>query len=161
RFLSPLTDIADRFRANLSDSSVLAAYTSGYRWVNEEFVAVIRSDSAHFKTHSILVNDFHFSLLPRFLKDAIRTRSVTFFLHVPFPSTDLIQVVLPAPVLYDLIDGMCSADTVGFQTVRDREAFRELAARIRKFPNNLRVCPATVDAAQIEAVLSRPQTLRF
>jgi alpha,alpha-trehalose-phosphate synthase [UDP-forming]/trehalose-phosphatase len=61
----------------------------------------------------IWVHDYHLMMLPRFLRERGVTASVGWFLHVPFPSSDVYRIL---PVRNEILKGVLSADLVGFHT---------------------------------------------
>lgn len=70
----------------------------------------------------IWVHDYH--MIP--LGSALRGRGITnrlgFFLHIPWPSSDVVSAL---PGYRKLLEGLASYDLVGFQTARDAEHFSE------------------------------------
>ncbi|MBN8530824.1 MAG: trehalose-6-phosphate synthase [Alphaproteobacteria bacterium] len=73
----------------------------------------------------IWVHDFHFIPLAAELRRRGVKNRIGFFLHVPFPSR---EVLMTLPVHYELMSTLGAYDVIGFQTQRDLEAFRDYAA---------------------------------
>ena len=94
--------------------------TQAYFRVNEFFarklVPLVQPDDL------IWVHDYH--LIP--LGSALRGRGIHnrlgFFLHIPWPSSDVVSAL---PGYRRLLEGLASYDLVGFQTDRDAEHFSE------------------------------------
>ncbi len=67
-------------------------------------------------------------LLPKLLREAQPTSTIGFFLHIPFPSFELLRV-LPEDVRTGLIEGILGADLVGFHTNDYMQHFLESATK--------------------------------
>jgi trehalose-6-phosphate synthase len=61
----------------------------------------------------IWVHDYHLMLLPLYLKKKLPEASVGFFLHIPFPTSEIFRIL---PVREELLRGILSSDLVGFHT---------------------------------------------
>ncbi len=59
----------------------------------------------------VWVHDFHLFLLPQFLKELNPDLRVGFFLHIPFPSSEIFREL---PVREELLKALLHADLVGF-----------------------------------------------
>jgi trehalose 6-phosphate synthase len=68
----------------------------------------------------IWVHDYHLIPLARCLRVLDVDAPIGFFLHVPFPSFEILRAL---PSYADLIEALLSYDVIGFQTDIDREAF--------------------------------------
>ncbi len=71
-------------------------------------------------TDLIWVHDYHLMAMPALLRARGVTAPIGFFLHVPFPSPDMLASV---PEAGALIADLLSADLLGFQTSNDLENF--------------------------------------
>lgn len=81
-----------------------------YQRVNEAFAnAVI--DTYQPGDH-IWINDYHLLLAPAMIRRALPEAIIGLYLHVPFPSSEIFRCL---PVRSQLLDGMLSANVVGFQ----------------------------------------------
>jgi trehalose 6-phosphate synthase len=82
----------------------------------------------------IWVHDYHLIPLASELRKAGITQPIGFFLHVPFPDFDVLQVL---PDRNYILRAMCAYDVVGFHTHRDLASFRaavsepEIGAEVR------------------------------
>ena len=94
-------------------------YWHYYKKVNEKFAQrIIR----FIKRNTVVwVHDYHFFLLPQYIKSKKKVR-INFFLHIPFPSPELF---LKLPWRKEIIDGMLSFDFIGFHTEIDKRNFIE------------------------------------
>jgi alpha,alpha-trehalose-phosphate synthase [UDP-forming]/trehalose-phosphatase len=79
--------------------------------VHDVFADAARRHSA--PNDTIWVHDYHLLLLARALRARGHRGRIGLFLHVPFPSLDILAIL---PWARDLIDGMLDFDLVGFHT---------------------------------------------
>jgi trehalose 6-phosphate synthase/phosphatase len=87
------------------------AHWEAYVAVNEKFCAAVLAQAGPDDT--IWVHDYQLLLLPELLRRARPEASIGFFLHIPFPSHELIRVL---PWRTELLRGMLGADLIGFHT---------------------------------------------
>jgi len=59
----------------------------------------------------VLVQDYHFALLPRMIKKSRPDARVAIFWHIPWPNPEAFSI---CPWQRDLVDGLLGADLVGF-----------------------------------------------
>jgi alpha,alpha-trehalose-phosphate synthase [UDP-forming] len=83
-----------------------------YRAVNRRFADAIL-DELQPGPGLVLIQDYHFALLPRMLKEARPELSVGHFWHIPWPSRDAFGIF---PWAEELLDGMLGNDVLGFHT---------------------------------------------
>jgi trehalose 6-phosphate synthase/phosphatase len=76
---------------------------------------------------SIWVHDYHLMLLPHLLREAEPEAPIGFFLHIPFPASDLFRVL---PRREELLRGLLGADCVAFQTHAHLQHFRASLLRV-------------------------------
>jgi trehalose 6-phosphate synthase/phosphatase len=95
--------------------SELATYEQShweaYVAVNEKFCEAVLAEAGPEDT--IWVHDYQLLLLPEMLRKARPEAAIGFFLHIPFPSQELIRVL---PWRNELLRGMLGADLIGFHT---------------------------------------------
>jgi len=91
-----------------------------YRELNQAFAAVICDTSAHGAT--VLVQDYHLSLLPGMLAMQRADLRCVHFTHTPFADPSALRV-LPERAARDLLGGMAAAAGCGFHTTRWEAAF--------------------------------------
>ena len=94
----------------------------GYRSVNRAFAAALAPLLG--PDDLIWVHDYQLLSLPAELRAQGVNNRIGFFLHIPF-TPPVITEVLPRAA--ELLAGLAAADVVGFQTVRDRDAFAACA----------------------------------
>ncbi|KAJ1732856.1 Trehalose-6-P synthase/phosphatase complex subunit [Coemansia biformis] len=75
----------------------------------------------------IWVNDYHLMLLPRLLRERLPNAKIAFFLHIPFPSSEIFRCL---HVRKELLEGMLGADVVGLQTFAYKRHFVQTAKRV-------------------------------
>lgn len=96
-----------------------------YRQVNQKMtdalVPMLRP------TDMLWIHDYHLMAMPAMLRTRGVTGPIGFFLHIPFPSADLLDSV---PEAGALIRDLVAADLIGFQTANDVENFAEAARRL-------------------------------
>ena len=90
-----------------------------YRDANERFTAAIlerlRPDDL------VWVHDYQLMLVPGMLREAVPGVRVGFFLHIPFPASDVFRIL---PQRDAILEGLLGADVVAFQTHEHLGAFR-------------------------------------
>ncbi|CAG8145180.1 unnamed protein product [Penicillium salamii] len=77
----------------------------------------------------IWVHDYHLLVLPGILRKRIPQAEIGFFLHTPFPSSEVFRCLSPRD---QLLDGILGADLVGFQTEEYRNHFLQSCSRLRR-----------------------------
>jgi len=82
-----------------------------YKRVNEIFadaiVSVAREDDIFW------VQDYHFMLLPKLIRDRLPKATIGFFLHIPFPAYEVYRLL---PWRREILEGLLGANLVGFHT---------------------------------------------
>ncbi|WP_426491718.1 bifunctional alpha,alpha-trehalose-phosphate synthase (UDP-forming)/trehalose-phosphatase [Hymenobacter sp. 102] len=87
------------------------AHWDAYVAVNQKFCRAVLELAGPEDT--IWVHDYQLLLLPQLLREARPNATIGFFLHIPFPSYELIRVL---PWRRELLRGMLGADLLGFHT---------------------------------------------
>lgn len=82
-----------------------------YRDANEVFADAVAS--VYRPGDTIWIHDYHLLLLPGLLRTRLPGARIGFFLHIPFPSSELFRTL---PQRDDLLEGVLGADLVGFHT---------------------------------------------
>ncbi|HEX9208780.1 MAG TPA: trehalose-6-phosphate synthase [Steroidobacteraceae bacterium] len=83
-----------------------------YRSVNEKFAAVVAAE-AKSESPVILIQDFHFALLPRLVRERKPKATIALFWHIPWPNAETFGV---CPWKREVLAHMLSADVLGFHT---------------------------------------------
>ena len=106
------------------------AHWQAYVAVNEKFCDAVLALAGPEDT--IWVHDYQLLLLPELLRKARPDATIGFFLHIPFPSYELIRVL---PWGAELLRGMLGADLIGFHTFGYMHHFLSAVAHLLGFPN--------------------------
>jgi alpha,alpha-trehalose-phosphate synthase [UDP-forming] len=96
-----------------------------YHRVNERFADVIASSAEPGAT--VWVHDYQLQLVPAMLRERRPDVRIGFFLHIPFPASD---VFARLPWREQILRGLGGADVIGLQTPRDAENLRRAAVRV-------------------------------
>jgi trehalose 6-phosphate synthase len=96
-----------------------------YVKVNERFADAVAEEAAEGAT--VWVQDYQLQLVPAALRERRPDLRIGFFLHIPFPPTELF---LQLPWRKRIIEGLLGADLVGFHTPGGARNFRALATRL-------------------------------
>ena len=129
-----------------------------YQAVNRKFADALLDEMEGEPSPAVLVQDYHFALLPRMIKEGRPDARVAIFWHIPWPNPEAFAI---CPWQRELLDGMLGADLVGFhiqahcnnflETVDrtlesriDREHFavnrREHITAVKPFPISVEYC---------------------
>jgi len=138
-----------------------------YRAVNEKFAEV----AAHVWRPGDLVwvHDYQLVLVPQLLRARIPSATIGFFLHIPFPVSEVVRTL---PWRDQVLEGMLGADLVGFHTFTYRKHFASSVLRILGIPSKgdcvyidgrqirLGVFPIGVDARTFVELAEDPDVQR-
>jgi trehalose-6-phosphate synthase len=83
-----------------------------YQAVNRKFADVVAAESRS-KDPLILVQDYHFALLPRLLRERKPAATIALFWHIPWPNAETFGV---CPWKQQILTQMLAADILGFHT---------------------------------------------
>ncbi|HTS78194.1 MAG TPA: trehalose-6-phosphate synthase [Bryobacteraceae bacterium] len=82
-----------------------------YRAVNRRFADAFLKEAAEERDPLVLVQDYHFALVPRMIKEARPDARVAIFWHIPWPNPEAFAI---CPWQRELLDGLLGADLIGF-----------------------------------------------
>ena len=82
-----------------------------YKQVNEKFAQALLQEIGNAEAPVILIQDYHFALLPRLIKNARPDARVAIFWHIPWPNPEAFGI---CPWQKELLDGLLGADLIGF-----------------------------------------------
>lgn len=82
-----------------------------YRQVNRRFADVLVEEVSGEEQPVILIQDYHFALLPRMVKERLPHARVAIFWHIPWPNPESFEI---CPWQAQLLDGLLGADLIGF-----------------------------------------------
>src|SRR5262249_10749477 len=84
-----------------------------YRAVNEQFAAAGLEEIAGVESPMVLIQDYHFALLPGLIKRDRPDARTAIFWHIPWPNFENFAI---CPWQHDVLLGMLGADLIGFHT---------------------------------------------
>jgi trehalose 6-phosphate synthase/phosphatase len=82
-----------------------------YQEVNRVFADAVAREYRPGDT--IWIHDYHLMLLPALLRERLPEARIGFFLHIPFPSSEVFRLL---PWRQDILKGLLGADLIGFHT---------------------------------------------
>jgi trehalose-6-phosphate synthase len=82
-----------------------------YSEVNRKFRDTLIEEIAAVERPVVLVQDYHFALLPRLIKEKRPDAKVAIFWHIPWPNPEAFGI---CPWQRELVDGLLGADLIGF-----------------------------------------------
>jgi len=83
-----------------------------YRKVNQKFADAV-VDEATTRDPVVLVQDYHFALLPRMIRERLPDATILTFWHIPWPNPEAFAI---CPWSHELLDGMLGSSILGFHT---------------------------------------------
>jgi trehalose 6-phosphate synthase len=89
-----------------------AADWEQYREVNRRFARAVEAES-HTDDPIVLVQDYHFALLPRMIRERMPRATIITFWHIPWPNPEAFGV---CPWREELLEGMLGSSILGFHT---------------------------------------------
>lgn len=137
-----------------------------YRRVNERFADLV---AAHYRPgDTIWIHDYQLAVVPAFVRDRLPQARIGFFLHIPFPTAEVLRIL---PWREELLRGLLGADLVGFHTLSYARHFaNSLIHLLGLTPDVDRVTydartvrfgafPMGIEAAAFEAKARSPETI--
>ena len=88
-----------------------ARRTGIFQAVNRKFADALLEEMEGESCPFVLVQDYHFALLPRMVKERRPDARVAIFWHIPWPNPEAFGI---CPWESELLDGMLGADLIGF-----------------------------------------------
>jgi trehalose 6-phosphate synthase/phosphatase len=142
------------------DAKDWRAYVS----VNQRFADAVAS---HYRRGDLVwVHDYQLALVPELLRKQLPDARIAFFLHIPFPSSDVFRIL---PWRTEIVRGMLGADLIGFHTLAYMRHFSMSLLRVLGLETDidrvwheqrevrLGVYPMGIDAARFEALTRDPR----
>ncbi|HEX2119414.1 MAG TPA: trehalose-6-phosphate synthase [Acidimicrobiales bacterium] len=152
----------------------LDAYEHGYVPVNERFAEAVADEvESRGGDVTVMVQDYHFYLVPEILRARCPEVFLHHFVHVPWPQPDAWRV-LPGFMREALYNGILGNDIVAFHTERYARNFLLGCQELLNLPVDLqrltvqagdhtvrvRWYPISIDPAQFEERASSPEVLQ-
>lgn len=104
------------------DKADWGAYLAANKQFSDRLVEIISPDDDY-----IWVHDYHLMLLPSFLRKRFNTCRMGFFLHCPFPSSELFRTF---PARESLLRALLNCDVIGFHTFDYARHFLSCCSRM-------------------------------
>lgn len=98
-----------------------------YNEVNARFADALVEEMFDEKYPVVLIQDYHFALLPRMIKDRLPHARVAIFWHIPWPNPEAFSI---CPWQQELLDGLLGADLIGFHVQAHCNNFLGTADRV-------------------------------
>ncbi len=142
-----------------------------YQAVNQKFADALLEEIKDLEKPIVLVQDYHFALLPRLIKEKRPEARVAIFWHIPWPNPEAFDI---SPWRRELVDGLLGADLIGFhiqshcnnflhtvdRVVEARVDWEHFSVRrldhltlVRPFPISVDLTDVRQDAQQPESTL--------
>ncbi|KAK4489201.1 hypothetical protein RD792_004995 [Penstemon davidsonii] len=161
-YMLPLSpDLGGRF-----DRSLWQAYVSVNKIFADKVMEVITPDDDF-----VWVHDYHLMVLPTFLRKRFNRVKLGFFLHSPFPSSEIYRTL---PVRNELLRALLNSDLIGFHTFDYARHFLSCCSRMlgvsyqskRGYIGleyygrtvSIKILPVGIHMGQLRSVLDLPET---
>jgi len=82
-----------------------------YYNANQKFADALLEEIGDEEHPVVLIQDYHFALLPRMVKDRLPHARIAIFWHIPWPNPESFEI---CPWQRELLDGLLGADLIGF-----------------------------------------------
>lgn len=153
-------------QGELYDQNSFRAYISANRIFTDKVMEAMNSDEDY-----VWVHDYHLMLLPTLIRKRLTHVKIGFFLHSPFPSSEIYKTL---PVRDQLLQGLLNADLIGFHTFGYARHFLSCCHRLLglnyKFKHgyigidyfgrvvSIKIAPMGVHVGRLEKLLNCPST---
>jgi trehalose 6-phosphate synthase len=84
-----------------------------YKKVNEDFAKAVIHEIKNEEEPFILIQDYHFAILPRLIRKERPDAKIAIFWHIPWPNAESFGI---CPWQREILNGMLGADLIGFHT---------------------------------------------
>ncbi|OAY62883.1 putative alpha,alpha-trehalose-phosphate synthase (UDP-forming) 9 [Ananas comosus] len=149
------------------DRALYRSFLSANKLFADRVTEVLNPDDDY-----VWIHDYHLLALPTFLRKRSPRVKLGFFLHSPFPSSEIFRTI---PVRDDLLRALLNADLVGFHTFDYARHFLSACSRLLGLAHQsnrgylgieyygrtvtVKILPVGVDMAQLRSVVAAPETL--
>lgn len=104
------------------DRSMWEAYVSANRLFSQKVIEVINPEDDY-----VWIHDYHLMVLPTFLRRRFNRLRMGFFLHSPFPSSEIYRTL---PVREEILKALLNSDLIGFHTFDYARHFLSCCSRM-------------------------------
>ncbi|KAD4179858.1 hypothetical protein R6Q59_023264 [Mikania micrantha] len=142
------------------------AYVSANKIFADKVMEVINPEEDY-----VWIHDYHLMIMPTFLRKRFHRIRVGFFLHSPFPSSEIYRTL---PVRDEILRALLNCDLIGFHTFDYARHFLSCCSRMLGLDYkskrgyigleyygrtvSIKILPVGIDMGQIESVKSSPET---
>lgn len=163
-YMLPLSpDLGGRF-----DRTLWQAYVSVNKIFADRIMEVINPEDDF-----VWIHDYHLMVLPTFLRKRFNRVKLGFFLHSPFPSSEIYKTL---PIREELLRALLNSDLIGFHTFDYARHFLSCCSRMLGLTYeskrgyigleyygrtvSIKILPVGIHMGQLQSVLSLPETER-
>ncbi|MEQ9620118.1 MAG: bifunctional alpha,alpha-trehalose-phosphate synthase (UDP-forming)/trehalose-phosphatase [Deltaproteobacteria bacterium] len=107
-------------------------FWESYRKVNETFSNAVLEVAGN--DDVIWIHDYHLMMLPDLIRKRLPGAKIGFFLHIPFPSSEIFRLI---PWCGEILKGLLGADLIGFHTFDYARHFLESVRRVLGYEHTL------------------------
>jgi trehalose 6-phosphate synthase len=166
-------------RAPVIDRSTWQAWEQGYVTVNRLFAnAIVRQVLATSHPSLVMLQDYHLYLAGKFIRERLKRRqrpTLLHFVHIPWPGPEYWRI-LPPRMRQAILDSLCAADILGFQTREDgldfirtcesllpraRVNFKRSRVWYRNHTTHVRDFPISIDVKALKQLAESPEVARY
>jgi alpha,alpha-trehalose-phosphate synthase [UDP-forming] len=116
-----------------------------YKKVNQKFADSVL-DELPVQSPFIFIQDYHFTLLGKMIKEKRPDAKIALFLHIPWPTPEAFQI---CPYQKEILEGMLGCDLIGFHVQNHCNNFLDTANRLLE---------SRVDTEKFSVVRSEKET---
>ncbi|XP_076948626.1 putative alpha,alpha-trehalose-phosphate synthase [UDP-forming] 7 [Bidens hawaiensis] len=165
--LWPLFHYRLPFSASLGgrfDRSLWEAYVTANKIFSQKVIEVINPDDDY-----VWIHDYHLMVVPTFLRRHFNRLRMGFFLHSPFPSSEIYRTL---PVREEILKALLNVDLLGFHTFDYARHFLSCCSRMLGLEYQskrgyigleyygrtigIKIMPSGIHMGQIESALKQP-----
>ncbi|KAL8157632.1 alpha,alpha-trehalose-phosphate synthase [UDP-forming] 6-like [Apium graveolens] len=161
-YMLPLSpDLGGRF-----NRSLWQAYVSVNKIFADRIMEVINPEDDF-----VWIHDYHLMVLPTFLRKRFNRVKLGFFLHSPFPSSEIYKTL---PIREELLRALLNSDLIGFHTFDYARHFLSCCSRMLGLSYeskrgyigleyygrtvSIKILPVGIHMSQLQSVLNLPET---
>ena len=97
-----------------------------YKEVNQKFADAVL-DELPTKNPFVFIQDYHFTLLAKMIKEKRPDATIALFWHIPWPNPEVLAI---CPYYEQILDGMLACDLIGFHVQNHCNNFLDTANRL-------------------------------
>ncbi|OQB12828.1 MAG: Trehalose-phosphate synthase [Candidatus Omnitrophica bacterium ADurb.Bin205] len=97
-----------------------------YKKVNHKFAESVLAELPA-KNPFIFLQDYHFTLIARMIKEKRPDATIALFWHIPWPNPEVFSI---CPYQHEILDGMLACDLIGFHVQNHCNNFLDTANRL-------------------------------